>query len=405
MTGRELGPAEPGCPPGVPLRQFLLKIHSRCNLSCDYCYVYFAADQSWRERPVVMSLDTVRRAADRIADHALEHRLPSVRVILHGGEPLLAGRKHLSELLGILHERLDPVVRFHCSLQTNGTLLDTGFLELLRDHRVEVSVSLDGSPAAHDRHRRFGDGRPSHPRVAAALRLLGHPRYRDLFVGLLCVVDLANDPVETYEALLEFAPPRIDFLLPHGTWQHPPPGVEDRTAPPRDPPDPEARHERIPYAHWLIPVFDRWFDAPRQETRVRMFEELMSGLLGDPVNAEAFGLTPHDLVVVESDGTLEDSDSLKVVAPGAPATGLDVFRNSFSEAQSTDTMRRRQSGAHGLGQVCRDCAFTAVCGGGLYSHRHHPATGFANPSVYCADLAALIAHMRRRMNERLVRPL
>ncbi|MET9845799.1 hypothetical protein [Streptomyces ossamyceticus] len=55
-------------------------------------------------------------------------------------------------------------------------------------------------------------------------------------MGRLCTVDLANDPVETYEALLDFAPPRVDFLLPHGTWRHPParPGAPDD--PPGAPP-------------------------------------------------------------------------------------------------------------------------------------------------------------------------
>ena len=30
----------------VPFRQFIIKIHSRCNLACDYCYVYEMADRS-----------------------------------------------------------------------------------------------------------------------------------------------------------------------------------------------------------------------------------------------------------------------------------------------------------------------------------------------------------------------
>ncbi|MGW2420082.1 FxsB family cyclophane-forming radical SAM/SPASM peptide maturase [Streptomyces sp. NPDC001709] len=394
----------PGDTPGVPFRQFLLKIHSRCNLACDYCYVYFAADQSWRERPGVMALDIVRRAVDRIAEHAKEYRLPFVRVILHGGEPLLVGKRHLADVLGLLHDRLAGVAEVHYSLQTNGTLLDEEFLDLLLGHRVGVAVSLDGSPAAHDRHRRHADGRPSHHRVAAALRLLNRPRYRDLFVGILCTVDLANDPVETYEALLGFTPPRVDFLLPHGTWQHPPPGLEGRVEPPLGPPDPEAPHDPVPYTRWLTRAFDRWFDAPRRETRVRMFEELMSGLLGGAVNTEAFGTAPADLVVVEADGTLENSDSLKVVAPGAPATGLDVFRHSFSDALRTETVRQRQAGPAGLAQACRDCVFGGVCGGGLYTHRHHPATGFTNPSVYCPDLAALIGHIRRRMGEAVSAP-
>ena len=30
----------------TPFRQFILKVHSRCNLSCSYCYVYEMADQA-----------------------------------------------------------------------------------------------------------------------------------------------------------------------------------------------------------------------------------------------------------------------------------------------------------------------------------------------------------------------
>ncbi|WP_438828927.1 FxsB family cyclophane-forming radical SAM/SPASM peptide maturase [Streptomyces gottesmaniae] len=369
-----------------------------CNLSCDYCYVYFAADQSWRGRPAAMSLGTMGRTADRIAEHVREYRLPEVRIILHGGEPLLVGRTHLGELLTLIAERLDPVVKVRCSMQSNGILLDEEFLELLRRHRVGVSVSLDGSPAAHDRHRRFANGRPSHARVAAALRLLNSPRHRELFRGLLCTVDLANDPVDTYEALLDFGAPRVDFLLPHGTWERPPPGLEHRETPPARPPVGGSPDGPTPYARWLIAAFDRWFDAPRKETGVRMFEEAMSGVLGGPVHTEGLGLAPADLVVVEADGTIEHSDSLKVVGAGAPETGLDVFRHSFSEALATETMRRRQAGLSGLGPVCRDCALAPVCGGGLYAHRHHPTTGFATPSVYCFDLAAFIAHVRHRVH-------
>ena len=35
----------------VPFRQFILKIHSRCNLSCTYCYVYEMADRGWPDLP------------------------------------------------------------------------------------------------------------------------------------------------------------------------------------------------------------------------------------------------------------------------------------------------------------------------------------------------------------------
>ena len=51
-------------------------------------------------------------------------------------------------------------------------------------------------------------------------------------------------------------------------------------------------------------------------------------LAGGQSSTEALGLTPVRMVVIETDGTYEQADSLKVAYEGAPATGLDVFRHS-----------------------------------------------------------------------------
>ena len=45
----------------MPFREFVVKIHSRCDLACDYCYMYELADQTWRDRPRKMSDDTSSR--------------------------------------------------------------------------------------------------------------------------------------------------------------------------------------------------------------------------------------------------------------------------------------------------------------------------------------------------------
>src|SRR5262245_61770634 len=74
-----------------PFRQFLLKLHSRCNLACDYCYVYEHADKSWRARPRVMRPETITAAAVRVGDHLRTWRPMDATIVFHGGEPLLAG--------------------------------------------------------------------------------------------------------------------------------------------------------------------------------------------------------------------------------------------------------------------------------------------------------------------------
>jgi uncharacterized protein len=369
-----------------PFRQFLLKVHSRCNLACDYCYVYTLADQTWRSRPRIMAPGTLAATARRIAEHVDAHRLESARVILHGGEPLLAGRRYLADAVALIRDAVGGRARVDIALQTNGVLLDEDLLLLFRSLGVQVGVSVDGTATTHDQHRTYPNGQGSHEDVARALALLGRADHRDVYGGLLCTIDLASDPVATYEALLEHEPPAIDLLLPHGNWSAPPPGRLPGAG-------------DTPYADWLVAVFDRWYGAAARETGVRLFEEIMHLILGGTSATEAVGLTPTSLVVIETDGSIEQTDALKSAYDGAPATGLHVARDGFDAALGLPEIAARQLGLDALGEECRACGLRQVCGGGLYAHRYRAGSGFRNPSVYCPDLYRLITHIADRVRK------
>jgi len=315
----------------------------------------------------------------RIGEHARTHRISRIALIMHGGEPLLAGPELISELVRSTRAAAGPLVRVDARVQTNGVGLNDSYLELFRELDVQLGVSLDGAMEAHDRHRRFPSGRGSYAAVAAGLDKLARPSYRHLFNGLLCTIDLRNDPIATYKALAEFEPPRIDFLLPHGTWSNPPPG--------RMPGAVDAA-----YADWLITIFDRWYPAP--QTRIRLFEDIMDLLLGSSSSSDMLGLSPSRVVFIETDGAIELADNLKVAYHGAAATGLHVSSASLDEALLLPGVVARQLGARALSPQCRACPIHQVCGGGLYAHRYRPGTGFYNPSVYCPDLIKLIGHVR-----------
>ncbi|GAA2397605.1 FxsB family radical SAM/SPASM domain protein [Actinomadura vinacea] len=362
----------------TPFREFIIKVHSRCNLACDYCYMYEMADQGWRRQPRRMSRPIVDQVARRIAEHAEANLLRKVDVVLHGGEPLLAGVEHLRYTATTIREAMPDVeVGFH--VQTNGVLLDPYFLELFDELDVTVAVSMDGDEEGHDLHRRRADGRGSFRDVRAAVDALTGPPHRRLFGGLLSTIDLRNDPVRTYEALLEFDPPAVDFLLPHGNWDTPPPGrPDDGTA---------------PYGEWLVGVFDRWYGAKVRETRVRMFDEIVRLLLGRRSVTEAVGLAPVSLVVVETNGQIEQVDSLKSTFAGAAGTPLHVSRDPFDTALMLPPIVARQIGARALAPRCLDCRIRNVCGGGHYVHRYRSGQGFLNRSVYCNDLYRLITHI------------
>jgi uncharacterized protein len=373
----------------VPFRQFVVKVHSRCNLACDYCYVYEMADQGWRDQPLRMSERTVTATVARIAEHVREHTLPAVSVVLHGGEPLLAGPDFLAGFADRVR-RATPC-RVEVGVQTNGVLLDETALKVLTRRRIRIGVSLDGGAAASDRHRRFPDGRSSHAGVERALTLLRQERFRDSYGGILCTVDLAGDPVECYESLVRFAPPMIDLLLPHGTWSVPPPGRDPRSA-------------ATPYADWLLAVFERWYAAPVPETSVRLFTEIIQLLLGGPGSVEGLGLRPSTVVVVDTDGSIKQLDSLSAVSEGASGTGLNVTTDPFDAALTHPLTIARQGGLASLGPTCRACPIVRVCGGGLFPHRYRAGHGFTNPSVYCPDLQRLITGIHRRISGDLLPP-
>jgi uncharacterized protein len=359
--------------------------------------MYEAADQGWRRQPMVMSLETAAAVGRRIADHAQAGGLDLVRVVLHGGEPLLAGADRLRGIIEAVREPLLTLAkppRLDLRIHTNGVRLDERLCDLFVEYNVKVGISLDGDESANDRHRRYANGNSSHAQVLAALELLRTPRYRHLYAGILCTVDIANDPVAVYEAMAAEQPPRIDVLLPHATWDTPPPRPDGlaRASTSSDP----------AYAAWLLAIYRAW-DADGRPFGIRLFDSIHSTLHGGPPLTESLGVAPSDVLVIETDGALEQADSLKVAFDGAVDTGLRVQDHPLSAATANAQVMARQNGPAGLSAQCQACPVLASCGGGLFAHRYRgksadpadQAAAFRNPSVYCADLLELIQSIQK----------
>jgi len=375
----------------TPFRQFIVKVHGRCNLACRYCYLYEGPDRSWLDRPADASSEVLERTADRIAEHAGTHGLSALSLVLHGGEPLLAGADTLARFTESVRDRVPRSCAVHAVVQTNATLLNARRLTVLARQDIRVGISLDGGLPSHNALRVARGGSPSWPAAVRGARLLAD-RFPDSYAGILTVVDPATPPVEVYESLLTLSPPALDLLLPHGNWSAPPPHLTPRPEESDTPRDSPA-----PYGDWLCTVFDRWWQGPRRETRVRLFEECIALLMGLPAVTEALGLAPFDAVVVETDGSIEQVDSLKSAYAGAAWTGLDVHRHSFDAALRHPGVMARQAGAAALAARCRACPLLTVCGGGHYAHRYRAGRGFAHPSVYCVDLQRFIRHVSLRL--------
>jgi uncharacterized protein len=140
------------------LERLVLNVANYCNLDCVYCY---AGGGGYGRPPKRMSIETARHALLRVWD---EHgQIPAIQFF--GGEPLLNWRTIEGACRAAAHiadTRSSPLPAF--LVVTNGTIMSDRVLGMLKTHRIQVTVSLDGPPEISDRlrpSRGGGGGGPS----------------------------------------------------------------------------------------------------------------------------------------------------------------------------------------------------------------------------------------------------
>ena len=366
------------------LTSFLVKVASRCNLDCDYCYVYHHADQSWRAMPEVLSPGDREAFATRLSSYVAHARLRHCMVVFHGGEPLLMGSDHLVGFARQLREAVGSDVQLDISMQTNGLLLTRKVLDELAAADIGISLSLDGPKEANDLHRTSRRGRSSFEKTFRALELL--EASHDVFAGVIAVIDPRTPPRRLLEFFSEHAVPRLDFLLPDAHHLRPPPGRQEQ---------PDV------YERWLIESFDVWFnDYP--SLQVRTFEALLDAVVVMPSQTDAFGFGDVSLITIETDGSYHDLDVLKVVSHGATRLSGNVRDTPIADVAKSPNLASHRAllRKDGLCASCQQCDVVDVCGGGAVPHRYG-LNGFKNPTVYCREMRALIRHVRLRLTESL----
>ncbi|MDR1038194.1 MAG: radical SAM protein [Deltaproteobacteria bacterium] len=372
----------------VPMTSFLVKVHSRCNLMCDYCYEYNCGNISWKKKPREMPWEVYSKAVDRIVSHAVRHSVPCCFFSFHGGEPLLRTPDFFRRAVDYAREAGSrESVEINFGMQTNGTLLNAEWAETLADLSICCGVSLDGPEDAHNEFRVYSNGLPSYSDVIAGLEWLLTPRGRTVWTGFLTVINPVRDPVEIFDHLAAFSPPFTDFLEPHGSWNKMPVG--------------KMSPEDTTYGDWLIRLFDSWFGTSRGIVPIRKFDEIIEHVYGGRGMLESFGLESVDIVTVATDGAYETVDCIKVAHPEAENLGLNVFDHSLDDVMNHPKTMLRQMGLAALPDRCRGCDVVGICGGGYFAHRYSPETGFRNPSIFCADLYKLIHHIKDRISETL----
>lgn len=126
----------------ISLNGIALNLTDACNLKCIYCFV--------KQNPHYMSLQVAKDAMDFAVKHSQSEKL---KVLLFGGEPLLMWEQVIVPLIDYAQKEKNYNCSF--SITTNGTLLSQEKLDFMREHNIELLLSMDGNKETQDHNRPF----------------------------------------------------------------------------------------------------------------------------------------------------------------------------------------------------------------------------------------------------------
>ncbi len=162
-------------PAGFPLQTLVLNLTNQCNLSCQYCYEFGEDKVATPEgKPKFMDFETARASVDFLLEQSAGRR--AIHITFFGGETLM-NFPLLKQVVAYANQQAVAQGRsVDYSLTTNATLLTPDIIAFLSQHRIGVTVSMDGPKEMHDQLRVFANGRGSYdiiePRVRALIQ--GH---------------------------------------------------------------------------------------------------------------------------------------------------------------------------------------------------------------------------------------
>jgi uncharacterized protein len=347
--------------------ELILKLTERCNIACTYCYYFENDDKSALTRPPYLTDEAARQFVNRVHETIQEGHHQAVRVIMHGGEPMMYGKARFAALCTDLQKKFSDSVQI--CIQTNAMLVDEEWVSIFERHKVAVGVSIDGPPSVHDANRVDKKGRATSSRVEAGIRRLVQAAAEDRITppGALIVMQPGTSSADIlHYVTTELSITQMDFLLPDATWDS---GC--------------ATGWLGPY---LVELFKAWLVGNQNEVSVRILKSALSLLTGGASFLGGFGPIQANALTILSNGAINGDDFLRPCGDEFLELGTSVFSSSFARACMLNRFRLETVGATRIPSACNACPYRKTCWGGQMTHRFSRERLFDNPSVYCQGL-------------------
>lgn len=172
-----------------------------CNLTCPYCINQYKRKHAAVKKDFSQRLEIINQCIDQYVSPRLANASESkpVRIFFNGGEILMEWET-IKAVVCRLSEAYKGIP-FEFEMNTNLTLMTEEIAEFLSRHNFKINISIDGYQSAHDRTRRYRNGKGSFDDLLKKLEI-----YRKLN---------PKNPITAFQGTIEY----IDGFYPEKVYE------------------------------------------------------------------------------------------------------------------------------------------------------------------------------------------
>lgn len=342
----------------------IIKPSNACNIRCRYCYN--SGDNYCSDK---MTEDQVRFILEKISDEYNQ-----IRIIWHGGEPLLMGIEFYERALHLQRDIEEKKrVSFLNSVQTNATLINDEWGSFFEKNSIKVGVSFDGPP--------FGaSGRPSWNEALSGISVLEH---HNIKFGIIAVINGGNIAYlnEIYDYFVQ-SKHNVNLNCAFTTGQL------------VDPVNQQFVVNHDDYVSNMIILFDRWLTDTSCKSIINPFYDISRTIIDRPHSCEHTSCL-YKFISIDHNGNVFPCGRFD----GENMLMGNIYKtNSIHELFEGDNYKELVRGA-----ICRrnkcinNCPIYKYCAGGCNFNAILSGNLSENGFADCTAYKKMISHVNSRI--------
>ena len=309
-------------------------VSSQCNINCSYCF-YKDIVKTNEFSPKKMKADTTINLIEKVFRYCDDKTI--IEFCFQGGEPLLAGLDFYNMFFKkVKKQNKRNQVCF--TIQTNGLLIDEGWIKLFKENNFLVGISLDGIKETHDFNRKSKNN-GTFDQVIKNVNLL---KINEINYNILTVVtsNMITYPKKIYTFYKKMNFEYVQFI-PCLSFFGKSNGLKPKE-----------------YAQFFSELYKIW--SKDRKIHISLFEEIINIFFGQR-NCLSCGKLGYCSLqfVIETDGSVYPCDFyvLQKYCIG------NINNHSFDDLLKNTNVRKFLEEEKNFSYLCDTCKFYTICQG------------------------------------------